>query len=207
MGTEVSKALMQFGRFAEEQGNDELGAIEDLRLMQSGGDSAIYGLRKPYRLQALYYLWFKELITRKQMGKLLGDLYIGDEFPMANNDLHMLMQMFTAAEKEDVMSPSDYAAYNKLSKQLTIYRGLQHEGAEVESMSWTLSKDVATWFAQRWLKSGEKGRVFSANVPLSAVLMYNNERNEEEVVIDPSCLSDIKDVATEAKNETKQRDK
>jgi len=205
MSQAISKALVAFGSHAEEYGDDEFGVIEDLPLIQRGGDSAIYGLRKPYRLQALWLLWKKALITRKEMGKKLGDLYIEDEFPAANCDIDMLLELFNSAEKEDVMSPEDYAAYNKLPKQLTIYRGLQFDGAKVESMSWTLNKDIAKWFAHRWLKSGEKGRVFSTNVPLSAVLMYNNEREEEEVVIDPSFLEDIKELATEAKNEQQQR--
>ena len=71
-----------------------------------------------------------------------------------------------------------------LADPVTIYRGVQ--GVDlfraVLAPSWTLSLELAERYANRW--PDNSSILLAAEVPLSSLMFYSNERNEEEVISD-----------------------
>lgn len=67
-----------------------------------------------------------------------------------------------------------------LPDTFVVYRGLQ-ENAQEDGLSWTLSKNVAEWFASRFENHGE---IIKKMVHKTEVIAYFNDRDEEEIVLD-----------------------
>jgi hypothetical protein len=55
-------------------------------------------------------------------------------------------------------------------------------------MSWTLDREKAIWFANRWARIYGSPRLYQTRVDPSEVLGYVVARSESEIVIDPSGL-------------------
>ena len=66
---------------------------------------------------------------------------------------------------------------------ITIYRG-SNSGIRraADAISWTTEKDVAEWFANRFIRVGKKGHVYEAKIKVDDILSYTNERLEREVM-------------------------
>ena len=62
-----------------------------------------------------------------------------------------------------------------------MYRGINKHGS-VEALSWTLDKEQAEWFANRFEMFGITGTVYQANINKEYVLAYFSR--EQEAVID-----------------------
>lgn len=69
---------------------------------------------------------------------------------------------------------------NDLPDQFTAYRAGKEDG-----FSWTLSKEVAEWFQQRFKAQFGKVPFLERTFKRSDVVFYTNDRNEQEVVILP----------------------
>ncbi len=92
----------------------------------------------------------------------------------------------------------EWANNSTPGQTLTLYRGIQAgdaneaKGVALGGWSWTLSRDVAAWFAWRWLKErqldqdGLKPFVARAAVPITFVEALISNRGEEEVLISPN---------------------
>jgi hypothetical protein len=74
---------------------------------------------------------------------------------------------------------------------VTIYRGAN--GATLElafviamsGIAWTLDRDVAAWFAGRFMSINESVPiVLSTTIPRSSMLFYDNDREEQEIIPD-----------------------
>lgn len=72
---------------------------------------------------------------------------------------------------------------------VTIYRGVRKCGKM--GISWTLSKDKAIWFAQRYNK--DEGIVYKAKIKSKDILYYIDS-NEQEVIVDPKKLIQIEEM-------------
>lgn len=96
---------------------------------------------------------------------------------------------FSAFPKEvidDVISRAPRGETEKYIKEncvvkngkVRVYRGVHSVSTPIEqAMSWTLSKKTAREFANRF----EKGTIYTAWIPVDAILHINNEREEQEV--------------------------
>ena len=72
---------------------------------------------------------------------------------------------------------------------VTVYRGVRKCGKM--GISWTLSKDKAIWFAQRYNK--DEGIVYKAKIKSKDILYYIDS-NEQEVIVDPKKLIQIEEM-------------
>ena len=72
---------------------------------------------------------------------------------------------------------------------ITIYRG----GIDDKGYSWTLNKDYAVWFANRWIMNGNLGdesnvtnrhetNVFEKTINKSDAIAYLSDRGESEII-------------------------
>lgn len=93
-----------------------------------------------------------------------------------------------------MMEDSDREALGNLEFPLTIYRGgLNDEGQLNSGWSWTMSQDVAEFYATKWLtrwgRIGE-GAVISMQVDEFEVAAYLGERNEQEILLSDLSLGE-----------------
>lgn len=76
---------------------------------------------------------------------------------------------------------------SNLSGVVEIYRGVTDESGR-NGISWTLNKEKAEWFANRFK---ENGIVYRAKVKASNILYYIDDRDEDEIIVDPKKLMQI----------------
>ena len=58
----------------------------------------------------------------------------------------------------------------------------------MKALSWSLNQETAEWFAHRF---GENGTVYEAQIDKKHIYAYFSGRNESEVIVDPSYLTNI----------------
>ena len=61
----------------------------------------------------------------------------------------------------------------------------------MKALSWTLSRDTAQWFANRY---GKTGTVYEATIDKKHIHALFLGRNESEVIVDPKYLCGITQV-------------
>ena len=81
------------------------------------------------------------------------------------------------------------AVSNKIPKVVTIYRGTSVETCK--GLSWTRNREVAEWFAKRFIDEKECGYVFSGQLKREDIIASFSGRNESEIVCDWKNVKDI----------------
>ena len=157
----------------------------------------LYGIlifiRKPYILQFLNIA--KEQISCRDFSESLIEGWVSDEYANQNTSVSReeLLNMFLMADDEYMIDNEDKKTYQtiKNSKEITIYRGVtEYNEKDVDkALSWTLDIDTALYFATRF---NQHGNVYKAIIASDDVLAYTNIRNEQEVIINPNGLKDIR---------------
>ena len=146
---------------------------------------------KPYRM--LYLSLVFPYLSRKERSEIMHEVWVSVE--NINNNVNVsqmeILKMLRKCNPKYLMGQENYEVYENLPDTFTVYRGLQ-ENAQEDGLSWTLSKEVAEWFASRFENDGE---IIEKTVHKTEVIAYFNDRDEEEVVLD------IKKVLKREKNE------
>lgn len=78
-----------------------------------------------------------------------------------------------------MMDKEDREYFDSLPEEFTVYRGGEHE-----HMSWTLSKEKAEWFRDRY-EGLRECKLFEKRIKKDEVLAYINARGEEEIILRP----------------------
>ena len=78
-----------------------------------------------------------------------------------------------------MMDKEDRETFDSLPDEFTVYRG-----GEYEHMSWTLSKEKAEWFRDRY-EGLQDCKLFEKRIKKDEVLAYINAREEEEIILRP----------------------
>jgi hypothetical protein len=128
---------------------------------------------RPYRLEA--FTEIEMYLSDEEYWKLLGDVWIDSENIWQNKIIWGALLTSDRPKREFFMG----AEFEKLPETLTIYRGYQPRKNKI-GYSYTISKEKATWFANRFHKDGE---VDTKKVKKSRVFAYLTRRNESEVLI------------------------
>ena len=104
------------------------------------------------------------------------EIYSGDIFGFPKKYLIALKSI----------KPNDYLKDlpNELTDvdPITVYRGtdaLESVGTVRSGISWTINKNVAIWFSQRFCTTG---KVFAATIEKKKIIGFITSRNEDEVV-------------------------
>jgi hypothetical protein len=139
-----------------------------------------------YRIQFLDLI--KDELTAKEIGTMMSWIWTDTEFPN-QYETKMLINLFEKSDKETLMDEDDKKFYDNLPEVITIYRGKQTTKAKRLGMSWTLNKEKANWFAHRW--QTQQGKLYQATIEKKYVYAYLNNREEQEVVVDPSKLKGV----------------
>ena len=150
---------------------------------------------KPYRM--LYLSLAFPYLTKKERSEIMHEVWISVE--NINNNVNVsqmeTLKMLRNCNKKYLMGQENYEAYENLPDTFVVYRGLQ-ENAQEDGLSWSLSKNVAEWFAGRFENDGE---IIEKIVHKTEVIAYFNDRDEKEIVLD------IKKVLRREKAEKQQR--
>ena len=145
---------------------------------------------KPYSLTFLKYA--SPYLSKADFSKILADAWIRSENP--NDDTNVskskLISMFKKADPHELMLESELQQYEELDEVVTVYRGVtSHNAKNIKALSWTLDREKAEWFANRF---NEDGTVYEAEIEKTHIFALFNGRNESEVVVDPKFLMDIR---------------
>jgi hypothetical protein len=149
---------------------------------------------RPWRMEAL--LGIKKQITDDAVyWQLVSDVWIDPEDQWQWGD-RSTRQLFNRPQKDLMMTPTERDTLAYLPDSLTVYRGIHGNGSRSNGWSWTIDRDRAEWFANRWQASGRELRILSALAHKSDVIAYLDRRGESEIVIDPRSLQNIEELET-----------
>ena len=152
----------------------------------------VYGIiRKSYRLT--FFKHVAEYLSINDYSKLLADAWTMSENP--NQDVNVstaaAVRFFKKADKQMLMDEDEFIVYCDLPETFEVYRGVS-VGRNPNGLSWTRNKETASWFAHRFDKKDKCGYVQVALAEKKDVLAYFNSRGEDELVISPKSLKEIK---------------
>jgi len=142
-------------------------------------DSAIWLYERPYRIDILYDWYFTEKrIDLDALRQMLPGIWSDTEFPeqFGLKPRRLFMEAGYCSDTD-----------KKLTGTLTVYRG---DASKTTGIEWSLSKKTATWFAKRF---GCKTPVLATGqADAKDVLAYITNRKEEEVIILPENVQNVK---------------
>lgn len=170
---------------------------EVLREMEKSWISKNYTKHLSFTHRRFYHLYFEKLysllwdlksaeLTIEDWWSLFEHIWIDSEYLNLSVNQDMLIEAFkNNPHIRTQRKMLDKHTNNK--GELKIYRGeasksLSHKKG---ALSWTLSEELAKWFANRFNTFGE---VYAITVKLNDVLAYINSRNEEEIIVDFTSL-------------------
>lgn len=131
---------------------------------------------------------FKNEISDKDYWMLIGYCYTTSDF--CYNDYDILKQYLNVdrPKREFIMNKEDREFYFNLPDLLKVYRGCsltEIENGELR-YSWTLNKDIATFFAHEYRRNESvECDVIERTVTKKDILGYFNDRDEQEILLIP----------------------
>ena len=165
----------------------------DKAIEQQNWDKVFMLIEKPFRLN-----WLEENIDLikddKQYYNFLKDAYMMTEFPMNGfSNYRDLLDLFYARENSKLMLDKDeLELLNSLPNEVKIWRGVKVDDVLDEDnigLSFTLNKDKAIWFAERFAQAGvSQAILIEAVVKRDDILSIFLNRDEEEVIVNPEDI-------------------
>lgn len=141
---------------------------------------------KSYKLGFLKYA--APFLSEQDTALFLSQAWIITEAPNSDPNLTKrdVLALFRSIDPQKLMDEEEYRAFCNLDDVVTIYRGVtSFNSKNVKALSWTLDRNTAEWFAQRY---GEHGTVYQAQIKKEHICALLLGRNESEVIVDPKHL-------------------
>lgn len=138
---------------------------------------------RPYRLDA--FLQVYKQMSEKDFWRLFMDIWSDSENIYALKAIWIhLIRLKEKPNFDLVITDEDRPTFDALPDTFTVYRGTDDsEDDDTDSLSWTIDKEQAQWFANRWSK--DEPVVLEREISKSDVLSYYNGRSEKEIIIYP----------------------
>jgi len=136
-----------------------------------------------------FYIESFENIPDEQKYECFEDIYIRSEYGFSKLNKNFFLNIFKYKPKED---------FRKILKVdssglVKIYRGQNTKSTPYQkAFSWTINKEKAKFFATRF--DPDNGKLYVAMVKIENILAYIDRRGESEVIVDPDCLIDVKEI-------------
>lgn len=137
---------------------------------------AINIIERPYRVQSTMEAlrsWWQP--TKEDYWDLISWLWQDTENVYENLDTWIELLTLEFSDPQLMMNNKEKEVYNKLPEIVKVYRG----GVDDKGLSWSLSKEKAEWFANRFDFGYE---VFEKDINKSDILAYLNGRQEQEII-------------------------
>jgi hypothetical protein len=131
----------------------------------------------PYRFNAFQEV--QEHFQDEQYWEFLSEIWTLSENIWQNRNGWIQLLTSPRPGRQAFMTKEERAVYAKLPDVVRCYRGYM-PFKNMNGISFTLSKEKAEWFANRWQN---KGKVLILNVPKKKVFAYLAGRNEQELII------------------------
>jgi hypothetical protein len=151
--------------------------LESKYLKTKNYSSYVWLHERPYRIQA--FLNVREKLKDKDYWETLGDIWRDSENIWQNKMLWLALLSADRKQKEYFMNDEDRRFLKLLPKEITIYRGYI-KNKNKSGYSYTLNKEKAKWFANRF---GKNGLIETRTINKSDVFAYTNQRGENEIII------------------------
>jgi len=139
-------------------------------------ESAINIIERPYRVQSTMEAlrsWWQP--TKDDYWDLISWLWQDTENVYENLDTWIELLTLEFSEPQLMMNNKETEVYNNLPETIKVYRG----GVDDKGLSWSLSREKAEWFANRFDYGYE---VFEKDIKKSDILAYLNGRQEQEII-------------------------
>lgn len=138
--------------------------------------SLVYLHERPYRLNA--FIEFVEQDAPDEIyWEVLGNVWTDTENMWQNKREWKRLLTSTRPDRIKMMREDDVVLFEALPDTVIIYRGCSTQNEN--GMSWTLSKEKALWFANRFRTDGY---VLEAEVKKSDIIALLNHRGEQEII-------------------------
>ena len=146
-------------------------------------------IEKPYALAFLKYA--TPFLSQKDFSLILGDAWLRSEQPNHDPNLSQkqLLKMFSVADPKILMEDVERKRLAELDAVVTVYWGTHSDKPNSEqALSWTLNRDTAQWFANRY---GKDGTLYEAKIEKEHIHALFLRREESEVILDPKYLTEV----------------
>jgi len=142
-----------------------------------------------------FYIQSFDDIPDEQKYDCFEDIYSRSEYGFSNLNKDFFLNIFKYKPKEN-LNENIKPDVNGLVK---IYRGQNTKSTPYQkAFSWTIDKEKAIFFATRFDKY--RGELYEAMVKIEDILAYIDKRGESEIIIDPDCLIDVKEIRFKKSN-------
>jgi hypothetical protein len=138
--------------------------------------SYIFMHERAYRLNA--FLDVQNEMSNKEYWELLASIWTDSENIWQNLPIWKKLFKSKRPDRKYLMDEEEQNIYNSLPDVVTAHRG--HQGKNKNGLSYTLDKDKAKWFANRWK---QRGKVDTIQIPKSKIIAYFSVRNESEIIV------------------------
>lgn len=152
-------------------------------------------MTKSYLLAFLKYA--EPYLSREDFSKMLADIWIRTEAPNLDPNFKQkeLLDLFRQSKQEEMMTEDEIETLRSLPETVSVYRGVtSYNAGKIKTLSWTLDREVAQWFANRF---GENGIVYEAEISKEYILALFKGRNEWEVIVEPDHLLQLSEALEE----------
>ena len=162
------------------------GRLEDA-MYRAGRNESVELLKQWWASGILDYLGSAEL------GDLVSMAWVGADVPTRRLSTRNWLNLFKTTgfitDRQEITRPVS---------DLWVYRGCIPW--QWRRLAWTTDRDQAHWFAEWGADRGHPGVVYSAVVPSRHVLARFQERQENEVVVNPYGLKDLQLIGAALEN-------
>ena len=139
---------------------------------------------RPYRLNA--FLDIAKKLNHEKFWDLFMDIW-SDSENIYQNKLFWRETILMYQPKpafDLVMNKEDLETFNALPDEFAIYRGTNRsEDEDTDSLSWTIDREKAQWFANRL--NHDNPKVLERTIKKEEVLAFYNGRGESEIIVYP----------------------
>ena len=148
----------------------------------------IFTHERPYRFQI--FLDVNDRILKEDYGDLVAALWIDSENIYQHRDAWVDVFRNAMILGSLLMDEEDWNRFIDLPETMTIYRGIQFQ-SQTEGLSWTLDRDKAIWFMNRWARKGTNPQLLVGKLDKEDVIAYYGGRGESEIVCFPEHVYDV----------------
>jgi hypothetical protein len=137
---------------------------------------------RPCRVQAILSYPKIVQVSDAEYWKEVSEVWQDSESVGQNRQEWEALWSSDRPEKHLAMSDEEREELANLPDPITVYRGCPESGLDDNSLSWTLSRETAEWFARRYSLIFGPGAVLEGQVRKSDVHVLLLGRDEQEII-------------------------
>lgn len=155
---------------------------EKMIKLRKSAVSIFYLINNSYKLT--FFSYCEKYLSEPDYSVCLREAWVQSEAPMQNINVSnsQILKFFLKATT--LMSDEEQQFVNQLPEKVLVFRGVYSTtdpNIARNGISWTLSKDQAFWFSQRY--NSTKRVVVQTEIPKELIIGYYNDRNEKEILL------------------------